>query len=136
MAKRRPSVVALENVVGLATSHGGKDLAAAVGELNRLGYSVDLLTLDARRFVPQSRPRLFLVGATYAPADAPVAVRELRPDWLQGVFDDSALITHQAALPVPPALLTAGLGQQVEFYGSSHEEWWSAERTAAFVGGL
>ncbi|MDR1078013.1 MAG: DNA (cytosine-5-)-methyltransferase, partial [Propionibacteriaceae bacterium] len=65
-----PAVVVLENVTGLATSHGGADLRAAIGGLNRLGYSVDLLALDARRFLPQSRPRLFLVGALDPPADA------------------------------------------------------------------
>lgn len=136
MGERRPSVVTLENVVGLATSHGGEDLAAAVGELNRLGYSVDVLTLDARRFVPQSRPRLFLVGALDAPADSPVLNSELRPDWLQAVFGDPTLITHQAALPVPPPPMTAGLGQQVEVFDPTDDVWWSAERTAAFVGSL
>jgi DNA (cytosine-5)-methyltransferase 1 len=136
MGERRPPVIALENVIGLATSSGGQDLAAAVAELNRLGYSVDVLTLDARRFVPQSRPRLFLVGALDAPADSPVANPELRPDWLHAVFTDPALITHRAALPVPPPPMTAGLGQQVELFGSTHDAWWSAERTAAFVGSL
>ena len=67
MEDARPGVVVLENVVGLATSHGGEDLRAAIAELNSLGYSVDMLTLDARRFVPQSRPRLFLVGAMEPP---------------------------------------------------------------------
>ncbi|HEX8078989.1 MAG TPA: DNA cytosine methyltransferase [Jatrophihabitans sp.] len=147
LGDRRPPVVALENVVGLATSSGGADLAAAVGELNRLGYSVDVLTLDARRFVPQSRPRLFLVGALDPPADpypaadspvadSPVADSELRPAWLRAVFSDPALRTHQAALPAPPPPLTAGLGKQVEFFDPAGEQWWSAERTAAFVGSL
>ena len=148
LGDRRPPVVALENVVGLATSSGGADLAAAVGELNRLGYSVDVLTLDARRFVPQSRPRLFLVGALDPPAeshlaadpslaaDPPVVDSELRPAWLRAVFSNPALRTHQAALPAPPPPLTAGLGQQIEFFDPAGEQWWSAERTAAFVGSL
>jgi DNA (cytosine-5)-methyltransferase 1 len=136
MGDRRPSVVALENVVGLATSRGGEDLVAAIGELNRLGYSVDVLTLDAKRFVPQSRPRLFVVGAMDAPADSPVANSDLRPDWLQAVFADPRLVTHQAALPVPPPLMTAGLSQQVEWFASTDDRWWSAERTAAFIGSL
>jgi DNA (cytosine-5)-methyltransferase 1 len=63
MGGGRPPVAVLENVVGLATSHGGEDLAAAIRAFNGLGYSVDVLAIDARRFVPQSRPRLFLVGA-------------------------------------------------------------------------
>jgi DNA (cytosine-5)-methyltransferase 1 len=136
MGSAKPRVVALENVVGLATSHGGEDLAAAIGELNRLGYSVDVLTLDARRFVPQSRPRLFLIGALDAPDDEPVPASELRPDWLQSVFGDPTLRTHRAALPSPPAPLTAGLGDVVERFGPGHEHWWSPERTALFTGSL
>lgn len=98
MKEERPGVVVLENVVGLATSHGGTDLAAAIAELNFLGYSVDVLTLDARRFVPQSRPRLFMVGAKHPPqADTP-SVSTLRPAWLQRPFSDPSLVrrdTHQ-----------------------------------------
>jgi site-specific DNA-cytosine methylase len=70
MGTAAPAVVVLENVTGLATSHGGADLRAAIGGLNQLGYSIDLLVLDARRFLPQSRPRLFLVGALNPPADS------------------------------------------------------------------
>jgi DNA (cytosine-5)-methyltransferase 1 len=136
MGSAKPRVVALENVVGLATSHGGEDLAAAIGELNRLGYSVDVLTLDARRFVPQSRPRLFLIGALDAPDDEPLPASELRPDWLQSVFGDPTLRTHRAALPSPPPPLTAGLGALVERFGPTHEHWWSPERTAQFTGSL
>ena len=55
MGPGRPQVAVLENVVGLATSRGGEDLAAAVKASNRLGYSVDVLAIDARRFVPQSQ---------------------------------------------------------------------------------
>ncbi|MCW2524538.1 MAG: DNA-cytosine methyltransferase [Frankiales bacterium] len=132
----KPRVVALENVIGLATSHGGEDLAAAIAELNRLGYSVDVLALDARRFVPQSRPRLFLIGALDPPADEPVPSSELRPDWLQSVFGDPSLRTHRAALPSPPPPLTAGLSELVERFGPTHEHWWSPERTALFTGSL
>jgi DNA (cytosine-5)-methyltransferase 1 len=132
----RPRVIALENVVGLATSHGGEDLAGAVSELNRLGYSVDVLTLDARRFVPQSRPRLFIVGATDAPQDEPNPNSELRPDWLQAVFGDPMLRTHRAALPSPPPPLTAGLTSNVESLADDDPRWWDEERTAAFLGSL
>lgn len=62
MSDRRPEVLVLENVIGLASSHNREDLRAAVKEFNALGYAVDAITLDARRFVPQSRPRLFLIG--------------------------------------------------------------------------
>jgi DNA (cytosine-5)-methyltransferase 1 len=133
MDDHRPPVVVLENVVGLATSHDGKDLAAAIGELNRLDYSVDVLTLDARRFVPQSRPRLFVVGAMEPPANEPKLHDDLRPDWLQASFCNPALRTHQAALPAPPPLLTVGLAQLVEKIPAGDEQWWDEQRTAAFL---
>lgn len=135
----RPSVVALENVTGLATSHGGADLVAAIAELNRLGYSADVLTLDARRFVPQSRPRLFVVGAREPGLLPPVGVATdtaLRPDWLAKVFADPSLRTHRAALPAPPPLRTTGLTGLAEEIPSTDERWWDAARTEAFVASL
>ena len=62
MGERRPPLVLLENVAGFLTSHGGRDFQAALLALNRLGYAVDPLIIDASRFVPQSRVRLFVVG--------------------------------------------------------------------------
>lgn len=132
MGDRRPAVIVLENVVGFATSHGGDDMAQAIKELNRLGYSVDVLTLDARRFVPQSRPRLFLVAALEAPEDMRDPGSELRPDWLQTTFGDPTLVTHRADLPAPPAPLTSGLGELVDRSGA----WWDFNRTEAFLTSL
>ncbi|GGL98681.1 DNA (cytosine-5-)-methyltransferase [Micromonospora yangpuensis] len=134
MEHSRPPVVALENVVGFATSHGGEDLAEAIRELNSLGYSADVLTLDARRFVPQSRPRLFVVGALNPPEDGPIINSDLRPDWLQSPFGDPTLRTHQAALPTPPPPLTSGLSDYVEHVGP--EGWWESKRRDAFVASL
>ena len=59
---RPPRVVVLENVCGALTSHGGKDFAAIAGALVAQGYLVGALVIDAVRFVPQSRKRLFIVG--------------------------------------------------------------------------
>jgi len=136
MGDRRPEVVALENVVGLATSHAGTDLAAAVRELNRLGYSVDVLTLDARRFVPQSRPRLFMVGAQDPPTVECALDSALRPDWLQAPYGDPSLMTHRALLPEPPPARTAGLSSVVERMGADDMRWWDAARTEAFLSSL
>lgn len=133
----RPTVVALENVVGLASSHGGRDLRAAIAELNRLGYSVDVMTLDARRFVPQSRPRLFMVGCLRPPASAVTEDNdELRPEWLGWVFRDPQLRTHRAALGRPPALLKQGLAEAVEVMDDDDERWWDERRTTAFLSSL
>ncbi len=62
MGERRPPIVLLENVVGFLTSHGGRDFQAALLALNRLGYAIDPMIIDAARFVPQSRVRLFVIG--------------------------------------------------------------------------
>src|SRR5712692_747301 len=59
---RRPPLILIENVPGFLTSHGGKDFRMAMTALNRLGYAVDPFVIDAVRFVPQSRQRLFVVG--------------------------------------------------------------------------
>jgi DNA (cytosine-5)-methyltransferase 1 len=67
MGSRRPPIVLLENVTGFLTSHGGSDFRKALTTLNDLGYSVDAFILDAARFVPQSRQRLFVVGSLDEP---------------------------------------------------------------------
>ncbi len=62
MGDRRPPIVLIENVAGFLTSHGGRDFQAALLALNRLGYAVDPMIVDASHFLPQSRVRLFVVG--------------------------------------------------------------------------
>jgi len=59
---RKPPVVVLENVVGALSSHQGKDFAALTEALVQGGYRVGALVMNAVDFLPQSRPRLFVVG--------------------------------------------------------------------------
>jgi len=135
MGDDSPAVVVLENVTGLATSHGGDDLRAAIRELNDLNYSIDLLSIDARRFVPQSRPRMFLVGAKNPPEDTAVA-SPLRPEWAQSFYGDPTLRMHKAPLPEAPDFLLEGFGKVVEEMPASDERWWDAQRTENFVRSL
>jgi DNA (cytosine-5)-methyltransferase 1 len=58
---REPEVVVLENVCGALASHGGKDFAAIGAAITGGGYRFGAIIMDAVHFVPQSRPRLFLV---------------------------------------------------------------------------
>ncbi|MFF9081723.1 DNA cytosine methyltransferase [Streptomyces rubiginosohelvolus] len=138
LGAHRPPVVALENVNGFATSHGGEDLRAATKELNGLGYSVDVLTLDARSWVPQSRPRLFVVGALQAPAEEDPADRNtfLRPAWLNHLFEDDELITHRAALSEsPPVHRSEGWTELIEKNRRNREGtelWWDDLRQKNF----
>ncbi len=57
-----PDIVALENVVGLLHSHDGEDFNAVVNSLVELGYTCGSFVIDAARFVPQSRPRTFIIA--------------------------------------------------------------------------
>jgi DNA (cytosine-5)-methyltransferase 1 len=62
LGNRRPPMILLENVTGFLTSNDGDDFRDALLSLNRLGYAVDAFIIDAVRFVPQSRQRLFVVA--------------------------------------------------------------------------
>lgn len=75
---RAPSLVVLENVCGALSSHGGKDFAA-IGEALAGDYKFGAVVIDAVRFVPQSRPRLFVVGIRND-LDIPVRLTALAPD--------------------------------------------------------
>lgn len=131
MCHRRPEVLVLENVIGLASSHNREDLRAAVKEFNALGYAVDAITLDARRFVPQSRPRLFLVGAKN-PIDGGEQDTCLRPDWLSWLHKDPEVRTFMMPLPEAPDLLSQGLTHEIEAMPESDPRWWNDDKVALF----
>ena len=59
---RAPRVIVLENVYGAITSHEGRDMAAICTALAEEGYRFAPIVIDAADFVPQSRPRLFIIG--------------------------------------------------------------------------
>jgi len=54
-------MIVLENVCGTLTSHNGKDFTAICSAVQQAGYLLGALVIDAALFVPQSRPRLFIV---------------------------------------------------------------------------
>ena len=59
---RAPRLIALENVCGALTSHGGKDFEVICQTLSDAGYRCGALVINATLFLPQSRPRLFVIG--------------------------------------------------------------------------
>lgn len=59
---RPPRTIVLENVTGLLTSNAGKDFRAICRELQSLGYVFGAAVVDAKYFLPQSRPRIFIVA--------------------------------------------------------------------------
>lgn len=62
LGARKPRIVVIENVAGLLTSGGGDDFAAVCGAMADAGYRVGALAMDAALWLPQSRPRLFVVA--------------------------------------------------------------------------
>jgi DNA (cytosine-5)-methyltransferase 1 len=90
---RAPRMIALENVSGLLTSNEGRDFSVLVTALSDAGYCVGATVIDAAHFVPQSRPRLFILAV-----DSTIAIpRELSGDPTQPWHPD-ALHRAQARL--------------------------------------
>ena len=75
---RAPSVLVLENVGGLLSANRGADFTAVAEALAGRGYRFGAIALDAASFLPQSRPRVFVVATRLAtdgltrPGPAPV----------------------------------------------------------------
>lgn len=59
---RAPEIIALENVVGTLHSHDGKDFSSICSAFDEAEYRFGAMVIDAALFVPQSRPRLFIIG--------------------------------------------------------------------------
>jgi len=55
-------IIVLENVVGALTSNQGRDFQAIVDALITRGYLFGPIVMNAVNFVPQSRPRLFIIA--------------------------------------------------------------------------
>ncbi len=91
---RGPRVVVLENVIGLLTSgpktETGRDFAAVCAAMAQAGYTVGALEMDAACWLPQSRPRLFVVAIK---GEAP------RAGGPGGPFHSPRLVAAHARLP-------------------------------------
>lgn len=101
----RPTWLVLENVPGLLSSNGGRDMGAVLGALEELGYSVAWRVLDAQYYgVPQRRRRVIFVGYLGDNWRAPAAV----------LFDSASCAWHSAprreAGSTVASLLASGAG--------------------------
>lgn len=129
----RPPLVLLENVEGFLTSNKQQDIIDVLKALNTLGYSVDVMLVDAAHFVPQSRVRLFVVGVRDADAqtileqDAILNQRtQARPDKIATFIRVNPHIDwYLSALPSLPKRTTT-LDDVLDL----DEHWWSEERSA------
>jgi DNA (cytosine-5)-methyltransferase 1 len=136
MGDRRPGVVLIENVLGFASSHGGADLRSAVAKLNRLGYSCDIFGIDARHFVPQSRPRMFVVGLEDSSSAGGRSVLADRSPWAARLAEGMPRARlHGYPLPSLPTG-PGSLAQVIDRLPSDAEEWWPRERVDRFRASL
>ncbi|MCY2963216.1 MAG: DNA (cytosine-5-)-methyltransferase [Planctomycetota bacterium] len=133
LGDRRPSLVMLENVLGFVASREGKDFESATQRLASLGYFLDAFLLDAKHFVPQSRPRVFVVGMRKeilprarmkARLFAEPTAGSLRPQKLIDVMRRIPLQTgwHALDLPDPPRRRIT-LDAVIDTDDS--QDWWS-----------
>jgi DNA (cytosine-5)-methyltransferase 1 len=139
MGERKPRAIMLENVVGFYSSNGGEDLRAAFQRLNDLGYYCDLVYADARWFVPQSRPRLFIVGSL-SPLDPTVVgatiCSQVRPPWFTAFVARHPDLKMQAMELSPPVGRAQRLDDVVERLSDRDERWWDQQRTQSFLTSL
>ncbi|GAA0209070.1 DNA cytosine methyltransferase [Brevundimonas nasdae] len=103
---RGPSVIVLENVIGLLTSGQGRDFAAVCTAMAEAGYRVGALEMDAALWLPQSRPRLFVVAIK---GEAPVTSTPAAPfhsPRLIAAYERLPQAVHEVwawwSLPLPP----------------------------------
>jgi DNA (cytosine-5)-methyltransferase 1 len=129
---RAPRVVVLENVSGLLSSRGGQDFAAVVQTLASLGFASGTLEIDARHFVPHSRPRVFIIAVCEGtPVPASMVCETPSPFHTQGV--------EKAVRGLDPALSQAHIQWALQaptptnqtldaVFDCQDQNWWPAEK--------
>lgn len=136
MSDRRPRAILLENVIGLLSSARGQDLRSIIASLCKLGYACDLLVVDAVHFVPQSRPRLFVIASLGSRltglSDLPA--HEARPKQVvEFIQEHSDLKWSHASLPPLPQK-QSNLAAFVERLDDHAPEWWDSDRQMHLFG--
>lgn len=127
-----PPILLIENVPGWLSSNKGTDFRVTVEALNKLGYACDVFVLDAARFTPQSRLRVFLIGTKLPMPKNIVSIlnrpRSLLSDQLKrNIQENRDLMWFNLDLPDPPPILTGGLSEIVEQMSDTDSRWWHEE---------
>lgn len=135
LGERRPPLVMLENVLGFLMSKGGRDLEQALLALNQLGYTVDALILNAVNWVPQSRPRLFVIAKRDVGRETRscALASDARPDALFDFINSHQNIRWDVRdlPPLPPA--RTRLADIVEDLPDDDPHWWDQSRAEYFM---
>lgn len=91
-----PKVIALENVTGLLSSNGGADYRLLHQVLRARSYKVGPMLIDARHWLPQSRPRVFVV-AVHEDVDT-ADFEEFGPSWLHPQSVTQAISSQEGSV--------------------------------------
>jgi DNA (cytosine-5)-methyltransferase 1 len=93
----RPALLSIENVIGLLSTNSGDNYIRLHNALLELGYKSGAVVIDAALFVPQSRPRVFIIavrkdfvipgelqddGKNWLHNKAAVKLGRTLPDWI------------------------------------------------------
>ncbi len=102
----RPPILVAENVVGFVVADRGKHFKQAYQALRNLGYRVGAVVVDAQDFVPQSRPRAFVIAVSEdIPLDGLCQTLPTEPFHPAGLVRTSFLVNDPEwvwwSLPVP-----------------------------------
>ena len=140
---RKPRMVMLENVYGVLTSHGGKDVDAIAQALANEGYLFGVMVIDAIHFVPQSRPRVFIFGV-----DAAMQVADSAHAWIANpAWHPAAVIRAHNRLPrkiqsrwrwwnpAVPEIVSSTLEDLIEAEPRG-VDWHSTEETAKLLSSM
>lgn len=128
-----PPLVMVENVPGWLYSNNGKDFRITVQALNDLGYFCDVFVLDALRFTPQSRLRVFLIGSKLITTSTSPGLILQRPKSLlseqlkKSINANRDLRWFYNELPEPPPVNKSGLSNIVERLDDLNKRWWSQD---------
>jgi DNA (cytosine-5)-methyltransferase 1 len=136
---RAPKALVLENVSGLLTSRGGQDFAALMRVLTDLGYQAGAIEIDARYFLPQSRPRVFVVAVHASLSipqrlrtNTPIAAPMMTPACMKAchALPADLLDAHvwwNLQLPAKPTLTLA------DVIDEGDRDWWPQSKTDALI---
>lgn len=133
-----PKIIVLENVRGLLKSRNGQDFRTVAESFGFNGYNFGVVVVDAIHFLPQSRPRIFLV-AIRDDIEIPIHLLSLNPvqvwhpDDLISAFENLPEALRQRhvwwRLPAPP-VMSLTLSDILERDASV---WHTAEQTQKLV---
>lgn len=119
-----PPVLVAENVVGLVSSHSGKNYERLHEALTARGYAVGAVMLDAVHWVPQSRPRVFVVALSKR-IEIPISLQQTKPGWCHSDAIRAVAGKCQADWvwwKIPkPVLRTRGLSDILEWDASADD---------------